>query len=645
PGRPLQIQLLFGDEIALLSFGRCEFGVLQPTRSRDLPALQNELQLLQAPFALNAEDQQGECPAPLERWIQAGLDLPLDDWGRGDSSALWTAETTTPIFGAPIASLGAQRRLEIRRDLQGRCTRDSDRRRRSIVGILAKLTDYRAFRDARLIDLARPVAEQWLSSRAEPILSADPPPLISSKSGQALSAVPRTFGFAKLLEGDNSFDARAYGQQVVALNQVLMARRQEQDYLDNLRGARFFALLELWQAALARDDVDDAKADAILQERIGPAAADAISKATSARDAARIANWIASTDAGVACSAATLEACQNAAEQLKDGLADMADQFAAEESSAFETLDAQPETLDTLAKLVAAQNNLEQRYGRLLTYGEFEDLIDDITELRHDLQQEQEEALAQQLGAARTTAALNQIDARYFAAADLRERGERHMKRLGEIYDGQLAGTRPFSDTGADDYLNALYNREFTLLARIDAQLLTGARPILGFMAQQINSVSQLLGAAGAPLRSAAAELNNPSAVTAVALRYLLDFEDEYEACLGDNAATVTFTEQTNTVTRTGSGLEISRIEGVPVSTTYRIKAAHLNLFQQVFTRPETPGGDRLFESLLGLEAVGALTDGVESMMDRYACDDAAIQGFEQGLLAYYADRRRRWGR
>ena len=105
------------------------------------------------------------------------------------------------------------------------------------------------------------------------------------------------------------------------------------------------------------------------------------------------------------------------------------------------------------------------------------------------------------------------------------------------------------------------------------------------------------------------------------------------------------FTEWIGTVTRTRNGRELSRIDGVPVSTNYRIKAAHLNLFQQVFTRPETPGRDRLIESLLGLEAVSALTDAIETMMDLFPCDDAAIQGFEQGLLAYYADRQRRWGR
>jgi hypothetical protein len=142
-----------------------------------------------------------------------------------------------------------------------------------------------------------------------------------------------------------------------------------------------------------------------------------------------------------------------------------------------------------------------------------------------------------------------------------------------------------------------------------------------------------------------ARELSNPSAVTTVALRYLLDFEKRYEDCLGPDAAVITFTERVDTVTRTGSGIELSRIPGVPVTTTYRIKRAHLNLFEDVFSGPDKPGAEKIFEALFGLEKVNELTRGVQKLMATHACDSDAVTGFEEGMLAYYADRKRRWGR
>jgi hypothetical protein len=280
-----------------------------------------------------------------------------------------------------------------------------------------------------------------------------------------------------------------------------------------------------------------------------------------------------------------------------------------------------------------------------VTYGDFPDALEEYQALRFDWQRELEDALAAQLTAARTTSALTELDARYFAASDLTDRAERHLERLGKVYDQQLSGSRPFVNTGADAYLNALYNQEFATLARMDAELLAGVAPVFRFMAQQINAVSSLLGSAGRPLNSASRELNTPSAVTAVALRYLLEFEDQYASCLGEDAATITFTERVDSVTRTGSGIELSRIRGVPVSTTYRIKREHLDLFQDVFSRPESPGAEGIFEALFGLQGVNNLTNAVNELMDEHRCDSDAVQGFEKGLLAYYADRKRRWGR
>ena len=643
--RPLALQLLFGDDIALLGYQRCDLGLLQRAPANAVSELQNELVLIQEPVVISAEDQQGECPRELQAWIQAGLDLPLDSNGRGDTSALWTAAVTQPIFGKPVAELGAQQRIELRRALAGRCMVSGDRRQKAVVSALLHITDYRSFRDGRLIQLAQPLAQAWLADRAQPLLQAVPLPRLSQTTSQALGRIPHTFNFDRMLAGTAGYDARNYAQQMVAVNDALAARRREQDYLDNMRNARFFTLLELWQAALAREDIADTPVETLVAAELVSKAEAHILEAATAKEAAQMADWVAGVEAGLVCSEETQEACADAAELFTEGLEVLANQFAKDEASVLATLGDQTPTLQNLAALVAKNGVLLRTYGLAVRYGDFPDVLEDYQALRFDWQRELEEALTAQLTAARTTSTLTALDARYFAASDLTARAERHLKRLGKVYDQQLSGSRPFVDTGADAYLNALYNQEFATLARMDAELLSGVAPVFRFMAQQINAISGLLGNAGRPLSSAARELNTPSAVTAVALRYLLDFEDQYAACLGPDAATITFTERVDSVTRTGNGIELSRIRGVPVSTTYRIKREHLDVFQDVFSRPESPGAEGVFEALFGLQKVNDLTHAVTELMDQHRCDSEAVQGFEKGLLAYYANRKGLWGR
>lgn len=643
--RPLVLELLIQTDGALMSYQRCDFGILMPAPSQAVDDLRNEFEVIQQRVVIDTADQQGACPNELEQWIEAGLALPLDEWGRGDTTPLWSAEVTAPIFGQPVATLDAARRVEIQRALQGRCGVPGDRRRNAIVSSLARITDYRTFRNDALIAHSRALAKSWLKSRAEPLLEADPAPALEPNSSTALSEVPRRFAFGRLFTDDPAYDARVYAEEAVALNDRLMERRRLADYLDNMRGARFFKLQELWAAALLRRDIDDQAATGVAAERLLPTAEAYAEQVLDARNARAMADWVAVVEAGVLCDEPTRGTCQAAANLFSRRLNSLADEFAADSALELEILSRKDSTLATLAALIAGDRKLEQTYGSVLDFGAFPKHLQDRTVLRHSLQRDLESALAEQLRAARTTSALNAIQGRYFATSDLRTRPKRHLSRLGEVLDEQLSETRPFVATGADDYLNALYNREFSTLASLDAELLSGVLPVYRFMASQVNALAILLGASGQPLRSTSRELSNPSAATAVALRYLLDYDERYASCLGADAATITFTEQIDTVTRTAGGIELGRIQGVPVSTHYRIKRAHLELFADVFSGPEKPGSERVFEALFGQQGVTRLADAVRKLMAEHDCDSEAVQGFERGLLAYYADRKRRWGR
>jgi hypothetical protein len=642
---PLAIELLFSGGAALLAYQTCDFGLIMPAPAAPIDAIKSELVLLQQPVVIEASDQEGKCPADLENWIGLGLALPLDARGRRDLTPLWSAESTAPIFGEPVATLTAARRVAVRRALQGRCGVRGDRERNAIVDHLATITDLRSFRNSTFAARSRAVADAWLESRARPVLGADPVPGLEQGTANALSRIPRAFAFDRLFSELAGYNARDYANRLVAINETLAERRRLQDYLANMRSARFFKMQELWFAALARGDVDDEAATQVAMERLLPTAVAFAEAADDARRAREMAAWVAAVESNVLCNESTRRRCQEAAAIFTGRLDVLAAGFAALPAQELKALAQQEKTLPTLEALIASDRRIEQTYGYVLAYGAFPRHMDERADLRHALQRELEPALAAQLAAAGTTSALRELETRYFDAADLRHRPARHLRRLGEVYDQQQSGTRPFSGTDADDYLNALYNREFSTLARLDAELLAGVLPLYGFMASQIETLAGLMGGAGRPLQSAALELRSPSAATAVALRYLLAYGDRYAACLGPDAATVTFTERVDTVTRTSGGIELRRLQGVPVATHYRIKRAHLELFSDVFSRPETPGAGKNLETLLGLDGVTRLTDAVDAMMADYPCDAEAVKGFEQGLVAYYDERKRGWGR
>jgi hypothetical protein len=500
PGRPLQLDLLLAEDGALLRYGRCESGVLEPAPATEIAELERELVTIQEPVVIEVEDQQGECPAELEQWIEAGLALPLDSWGRGDTSSLWTNAVTEPIFGQPVETMDARRRIELRRALQGRCGVRGDRRRNGLVNTLALITDYRSFSDSVIGNRARALARRWLAERAEPLLAATPAPNLSRETASALNRVPRSFDFETLFADQNEFSLKQYALRLVALNDALTQRRRLEDYLANMRGADFFRLQELWSAALFRDDVDNAAATNVAREHLLPAAKSFAADASDARDARAMADWIAGVEAGVLCEETTLSQCHAAAKTFDRRVTKLARSFEEIAARELEALSKREETLPTLAALIDSDRKLQQTYGGVLGYGAFPEQLEDRRKLRYRLQREQEKALAGQLGSAGTTAALAALENRYFAAGDLSARPERHLRRLGEILDEQLTGTRPFSGTGADAYLNALYNKEFATLARMDAELLAGVIPAFRFLAAQVNTISGLLGSAGQPL-------------------------------------------------------------------------------------------------------------------------------------------------
>ncbi|MEM6708745.1 MAG: hypothetical protein AAF648_08170 [Pseudomonadota bacterium] len=639
------LTLLVAKNRAVVRYGRCDQGLLERDPADTTRRLASEIANLKKPLTITREAQQGTCPAALDAWIQAGLALPLDGWARGDISTLWSDTVTEPLFGAPLASFDANRRLELRRDLQARCKQSGDRRRNRLIARLARITDVREYREARLGALERATVADWYERFAAPAFAQTITEL-NRDEARALRSVPRRFSITLALDRRGVVTAEEFDTLASATADSARRQQRASELAASMRSARFENLFTLWASARIDDDIDPAFAAELLGSRVEAAAQVLGDQAQRPAEAVAMAQWLAGHERGTVCPTQAQNACDRAAAILDRTLVRLTETFAADEAERPVASVANGAALPVLAALIEDEARLEATYGAVLGWPAFARLMKDRTQQRHNLQRTAATELKAQIDAAATTASLRQLQAQYFAPSDLSAPTQRHLKQIRAAFDAQFADSRPFTASGADDYLNALYNEEFRQLRQLDREFLKSVRPALGFLARQITQVAELFGEVGRPLRTAANELSNPTAATAVAVQYLTQYQRRYPSCLDADASVVTFNERVDTVTRTASGIELSRIRGVESATSYRVRSDLLWLFRATVSGPQRTGAaDSSLELLLGDTRVTELTNAVNNIMAKHRCDSPEIRQFERGLQAYYRERQRGWQR
>ena len=631
-------------DAALATMPGCEFAVLAPQGSaHPVGELASELMALQDRPVLTEADMEGACPDALEAWIARGLELPLDDWGRGDSDSLWSDETAQAIFGRPWLDIGAEERQQIFRDLMGRCGERGNRRRGGVITLLARVANYREFRDGQMRGMGSAIAQRWLQGFSDLGAADRSGAEVSLADAQAANAIPRRFAFDEMLGED--FDAPGHNAEARALLKSAMAQKHNRDTLAALEAAAsdFIRLTALYGRALQDPDIDHAAATAILAGHLGNAAEAYAHSATSPDAANSMLGWLAEGPGTASCSSSTKRACANASEHFEDRLDELSAAWSRELQEELDALKDRDADTGLLAEAIAWNRGLDARFGAVLAYGELAEVMEETRGWLSDLQEDLEQPLLAEVKATRTTPELRSLEARYFRPGDLQQK---YLRRLRDAIAERRDSAQPFRDTGADEYLNALYNRDFAALRRLDAQLLAGVRAATGFMAQQVAMLDSLAAAATgtSPLRSVINELLSPSALRAAAVTYLLEYEERWGSCLGDNAVVFTFTERTDMVTRNAMGFELSRIEGVTTATRYRVKPSLAELFRDSFSSPPEAGSERIYSLLFGDDGVTRVTGALRRVMRDYDCDAPDIARLEAGMIAYQRELHRRWG-
>ncbi|GAB5414423.1 MAG: hypothetical protein Cons2KO_20260 [Congregibacter sp.] len=622
----------------------CDGAILAPAEtSHPVFDLINDLHRLSERQVISQADQEGSCPREMEAWISFGLELPLDDWGRGDSSSLWSDETTRTVLGKPFRELSVGERQAYYRALVARCGVGGDRRRRSVIGLLSRLTDYRSFRDQKIEVLMQQGIQDWYRGY-ETLVAADPMGgSIDLEESRELQRIPLMFGG----KGDlrlPDVDSEAYRREVAALIAGGLKQLENELFLSELAGAQgnFLRLLALYERAVADPQLDLAAAEKQLETDLLPAAELFASAVQDPDDALMMLGWLADWPSRTLCDELLRRSCKSIQRRFEERLDGLTEAWAEQSFDEFDALERRPASLEQLADGITAQDALMARYGALLKWNDFTELWDEYDSWIIELQNDLKHSLTEAVKAVRTAPELRRVEALYLRPGDIERRDMRGLRRE---MSAQWEASRPFVDTGADAYLNAIHSQDFAVLRRLDAQLLANVRPAFALLANQTAMLGQLAtGGQGNAFSAVTKELLSPTAMRIVAMEYLLNYESRYGDCLASGAVDFTFTERRDLVTRSSSGLELSRIEGVTTSTSYRVKPALVDLFRESFSPPSGGiGSDRFFNLLLGDSGISDLRDGVKTLMGRYECGSPEMQGFEAGLVAYQRELGRRW--
>ncbi|MEO0410472.1 MAG: hypothetical protein AAF221_01360 [Pseudomonadota bacterium] len=344
------------------------------------------------------------------------------------------------------------------------------------------------------------------------------------------------------------------------------------------------------------------------------------------------------------CPAKTPALCQAVSNAFIAPIEAIADIAAQVERGNLADFEGDDQTERTLAAVTDYARTFEQRYGLLMDVPPLQQIAASLETKRFSLQDNWRGRILKEIAAAKTTRAYKDIRQAYFRSGDL---SRPDMAEVREAFDSALSQAQPFKDMPRADYLNALYNQEFSELQTLDRQALARLRPLLTLGGQQLGLYGDLADALTGKKRGQSAEkmrnaMRHMSVVHAVMGTYLTQYQERYKACQSKGDAVFTITTRNDYVTRDGFGNEVRRRPGWTTKDSYRIPARFRDQFEALFGAAKQNGFGQLLDVFVNDGNVARLRSGTRALMAKHACDSPEVQQFEWGLLAYADDVARR---
>lgn len=620
----------------------CEFGIL--ARGEASKKIAQMAKVLAGLYGSRAPVLQQSCPPAYEEWLKQAYALDNTTPQKADIAALLYSPSFEQTFGATYETIEAPDLIKAGQIMTGSCIKRGKTpqgRKAYIQGVqlIYNLNNHRYYQSNRHTAFKTEIASGWMNwMQAELDRKAPIDPLKTS----TIARMPRQFQFAAL----GIAGSKDLSQKALALSDRQKRARQAREFVERLEYYKedFKGLLGQQRIATLNETYDAALAEEALDYYLVPAAATLAKGAQSVGNAAYMASWANTQQAGAQCPAATQQSCDDAAAIFRQAATNAAKVFAAEQAPSIEALYAKGSTLETLKASVAQENQQSRRFGALFANGAFDDLRSDLQKRRHALQKALRPQLVTLIENTNTAPQLAAIKSNYFIGDDLQIA---EMDPVLKTLAAQQKQTIPFKEVFGADYFNALYNRDFPELRRLDAYYMESIRPLMDFGAQQAAALGPLFDALGGlPKGTSKGDIqrsvSNLSALYAVMGTYLVDYQDVYKHCLKPSAATFTISTRTDLVTTNSFGTEIKRTRGWTQSDVYKVNPEFAQNFNVLFGTATRNGGEQLFDFFLNDSRMTRLRSGMREVMRSNDCKSPTIQQFERGMLAYDRDVTRR---
>ena len=276
----------------------------------------------------------------------------------------------------------------------------------------------------------------------------------------------------------------------------------------------------------------------------------------------------------------------------------------------------------TLAEAKSREDVLMKAFGKQLASSEFSAFNVERKIYREKLITQNIQPLSDKIKAAKKTTEIDALIENYIVKSDEDSIVAKPILLAAQQRKSIIA---PFTNLAGGDYLNAIYSGDAKSIKAAD-------RVVLG---AYLDFMRQSLGSAGLPGLGSYFNEDNFSLATPVLANYLFNYQNTSKKCLRPDAVAFTVTGRTaDYVTTNGWGMEISRIYGSTYVDRYSVNKEFSKAFYDLGT--SEPSSVILPDIFFNKGKSTAVLVGVESMMNKFSCDDPRIKLFEKNLLSYY---------
>lgn len=564
----------------------------------------------------------GNCPSNVQAWIDAALDIRKTAKYSWENLKTFDVPEFKAAFGKTYDTIDSQGLKKAQGLLSDACVPEDKAKSGQVRQLSLMVADARTYKDMQYRRLEKPIVQEW----ADRMIS-----LVSSEV--ALDDLQLTF----IQTHWQSFRISSYGHDFRKLKSLL-AERRKLNKKRELRLSRLdlmeqykdrFDLMYITALAQIREYPDTKElVQAKLDEHLVSASSEYVSNARNAEHLKYMISWSTNIDNGMECHLSSSSDCQKISKVFKAGTSEVAAKLAPNMSDrANRELEGKDKTLEDLAQHVKTAESIRFTHRDGLGVGDLSNKWADMTRKRQKLQKALYYKLYDLIAPQDNAKAIVQFEKTYFFEDDLEQW---YFRKVDKLLNEKLKTHAPFRGFLAGEYLNALVSKDWTSLRKMDTEYTQGFAPFIAMAGQAMSMINP-------SAKQGFKELSeNMTAVNAAFATYLLEYQNIYAGCLGDDPVEARVSKTTTAITKNEFGFEISRTSWT-TEDHYKIPRRLAPHFEQLWGADFREGSPMASDALFNDSRIINLVRGTKNVMKNHPCDHPSMKALEQGMIEYYS--------